>query len=246
MGKRWSGPEATKLYGVKRITYDFINLFYPNVCSVCHDGLSLYEEVLCTSCLYHIPRTRFWNWTDNPVSQIFWGRVNVEHACSFFFFRKGSRYRKLLHMLKYQGRDDIGVFLGRQFGLELRNSDLYKPITAIVPVPLHPKRLKERGYNQAEVIAKGLSEAMGVPVVTDVLLRNVYTQTQTKKSRIERMQNIAGAFTIKNAEKIEKGHVLLVDDVITTGATLETCAQTLLDSVDVKVSVGTIAYATNV
>lgn len=148
-------------------------------------------------------------------------------------------------MLKYQGRDDIGIFLGRQFGLELKNSDLFKPITAIVPVPLHPKRLKERGYNQAEVIAVGLSEAMGVPVVTDVLHRNVYTQTQTKKTRMERMQNIAGAFTVSNTEKIERGHVLLVDDVITTGATLETCAQTLLDSVDVKVSIGTLAYATN-
>jgi ComF family protein len=169
----------------------------------------------------------------------------VEHACSFFYFRKGSRYRKLLHMLKYQGREDIGVFLGRQFGLELKNSELYKPITAIIPVPLHPKRFKERGYNQAEAIGRGLSEAMGVPVATDVLLRNVYTQTQTKKSRMERMQNIAGAFTVNNPEKIESGHVLLVDDVITTGATLETCVQTLTDSVDVKVSVVSLAYATN-
>lgn len=112
-------------------------------------------------------------------------------------------------------------------------------------MPLHPKRFKERGYNQAEAIARGLSEAMGVPVVTDVLLRNIYTQTQTKKTRMERMQNIAGAFTICNPEKIEGGHVLLVDDVITTGATLETCTQTLIDSVNVKVSVGTLAYATN-
>lgn len=137
------------------------------------------------------------------------------------------------------------MFLGRQFGLELKSSELYKPITAIIPVPLHPKRFKERGYNQAEAIARGLSEAMGVPVVTDVLLRNIYTQTQTKKTRMERMQNIAGAFTICNPEKIEGGHVLLVDDVITTGATLETCTQTLIDSVNVKVSVGTLAYATN-
>lgn len=171
--------------------------------------------------------------------------MNVEHACSFFYFRKGSRYRKLLHMLKYQGREDIGVFLGRQFGLELKSSELYKPITSIIPVPLHPKRFKERGYNQAEAIARGLSEAMGVPVVTDVLLRNIYTQTQTKKTRMERMQNIAGAFTICNPEKIAGGHVLLVDDVITTGATLETCTQTLIDSVNVKVSIGTLAYATN-
>lgn len=148
-------------------------------------------------------------------------------------------------MLKYQGRSDIGTFLGRQFGFELMKSELYKPITAIIPVPLHPKRYKERGYNQAEVIANGLSEAMGVPVVTDVLLRNINTQTQTKKSRTERMKNMEGAFSIRNLEKIQKGHILLLDDVLTTGATLETCAQTLLDSVDVKISIGTLAYASN-
>ncbi len=149
-------------------------------------------------------------------------------------------------MLKYQGRDDIGIFLGKQFGMELLKSDLYKPITGIIPVPLHPKRLRERGYNQAEVIAKGLSESMGVPVVTDVLLRTSYTQTQTRKTRIERMKNMSGVFAVSNPEKISNGHILLVDDVITTGATLETCTQTLLEATNVKVSIATLAYASNV
>ncbi|MDI3525916.1 MAG: hypothetical protein PWR03_99 [Tenuifilum sp.] len=201
--------------------------------------------MLCTSCFYHIPRTRFWNWPDNPVAQIFWGRVDIQHACSFFYFRKGSKYRKLLHLLKYHGRDDIGFFLGKQFGLELKKFNAYQEITAIIPVPLHPKRLKERGYNQAEVIAKGLAEAMKIPVVNDVLLRNRYTQTQTKKSRIERIQNISGAFSIHNPQKIANGHILLVDDVITTGSTLETCTQAIIDNVNVKVSIATLAYASN-
>lgn len=130
--------------------------------------------------------------------------------------------------------------------MELVKSDLYKSITCIIPVPLHPKRLRERGYNQAEVIAKGLAESMGVPVITDVLLRNVNTQTQTKKTRIERLKNMSGVFAVSNPEKISNGHILLVDDVITTGATLETCAQTLLEATDVKVSIATLAYATNI
>ncbi|WP_288018429.1 ComF family protein [Tenuifilum sp.] len=147
--------------------------------------------------------------------------------------------------MKYHGRDDIGFFLGKQFGLELKKFNAYQEITAIIPVPLHPKRLKERGYNQAEVIAKGLAEAMKIPVVNDVLLRNRYTQTQTKKSRIERIQNISGAFSIHNPQKIANGHILLVDDVITTGSTLETCTQAIIDNVNVKVSIATLAYASN-
>lgn len=130
--------------------------------------------------------------------------------------------------------------------MELLKSELYKSITGIIPVPLHPKRLRERGYNQAEVIAKGLAESMGVPVITDVLLRNVYTQTQTKKNRIERLKNMSGAFAVSNPKKVSNGHILLVDDVITTGATLETCAHALLEATDVKVSIATLAYASNI
>lgn len=224
---------------------DFISLFYPNICAVCHDGLVRGEEVVCTQCLYHIPRTRYWMQADNPVAQLFWGRVNIENACSFFLFAKGSKYRKLIHQLKYNGRNDIGVFLGREFGRELNGSELYKSVDAIIPVPLHPRRQKERGYNQAEVIANGLSKSMDIPVISDVLVRRVYTQTQTKKSRTERVQNVSGAFGLQNPEKISKRHVLLVDDVITTGSTLEVCAQTLLLGNEVRVSVGTLAYASS-
>ncbi len=224
---------------------DFINLFYPNTCAVCHDGLARGEEVICTQCLYHIPRTRYWLETDNPVARLFWGRVNIENACSLFLFAKGSKYRKLIHQLKYNGREDIGVFLGREFGKELCRAELYKSVNFIIPVPLHPRRQKERGYNQAEVIANGLSKSMGIPVIPDVLVRRVYTQTQTKKSRTERVQNVSGAFDLQNPEKISKHHVLLVDDVITTGSTLEVCAQTLLRVPEIKVSVGTLAYASS-
>ncbi|HRX31535.1 MAG TPA: ComF family protein [Tenuifilaceae bacterium] len=222
---------------------DLGNLFYPNNCIICHDGLARSEKVLCTACLYHIPRTRFWLTDDNPVAKIFWGRVRLEQACSFFYFARGSRYRKLLHLLKYRGRSEVGEYLGEVFGQELYKSELYSNIDGIVPVPLHPKKLRIRGYNQAEVIANGLSKAMGVPVINDVLIRNVFTQTQTRKNRADRVKNVSGAFSVINSESVEGCHLLLVDDVVTTGATLEVCAQALLQSTNAKVSVATLAYA---
>ncbi len=231
--------------GARNVLSDFTGLFYPNICAVCHDGLTRGEEVICTSCLYHIPRTRYWTTDDNPVAKIFWGRANIEKACAYFLFAKGSKYRKLLHLLKYNGRSDIGIKLGEEFGRELSDSEAYRTINAIVPVPLHPKRLKERGYNQAQMIAQGLSKSMGIPVINDVLLRTQYTQTQTKKTREERVKNVSEAFCIHNHKKIENRHILLVDDVVTTGATLEICANTILANTSTQISIGTLAYAYN-
>lgn len=222
---------------------DFLNLFYPNNCVVCHNGLARGEEVICTSCLYHIPRTRFWNDADNPVAKTFWGRANIENACSFFLFTKGSRYQKLLHQLKYNGRKDIGIMLGKEFGKELCKSELYSGINAIVPVPLHPKKQKMRGYNQSEAIANGLSETMGIPTTTNVLIRSQFTQTQTKKNREERIKNVAEAFTVQNTQTLENRHILLIDDVVTTGATLEVCANVLKSNIKVQISIATLAYA---
>ena len=229
--------------GIGRIFTDFFHLFYPNICQVCHNDLADSEKVICSSCLYHIPRTKYWLDKDNPVAKIFWGRVFIENACSFFFFAKGSKYRKLLHYLKYQGRQEVGVALGKEFGFELKNVSEYSSIDFIVPVPLHAKRLKQRGYNQAESIAHGLEEALGKPVITDVLVRSEYTESQTRKSRAERIQNVSKAFVLNHPEKLEYKHVLLVDDVITTGATLEICASTILEAKNTKVSIATLAYA---
>lgn len=210
---------------------------------VCHNDLAEGESVICTSCLYHIPRTRYWFEAENPVAKIFWGRVLVENACSFFFFAKGSRYRKLLHHLKYNGKREVGFVLGKEFGNELSKVDFYKSIDFIVPVPLHPKRLKQRGYNQAEEIAKGLKESMGIPISTDNLIRAEYTETQTRKTRTERVKNVSKAFKLDNPEAFKGKHVLIVDDVVTTGATLEECASTVLKAENVKVSIATLAYA---
>jgi ComF family protein len=220
----------------------FLHLFYPRVCAVCSADLIQGEDVICISCLYNIPLTRYWKEANNPVAQTFWGRVNINQACAYFFFAKGSIYRPLLHKLKYQGQREIGVELGLQFGQVLKKSELYNDIDFIVPVPLHPKKLRKRGYNQAEAIADGMGKGLGIMVSTTHLLKSEYTETQTRKSRAERVQNVSNSFTINNASEIQGKHLLLVDDVITTGATLETCAAKLLEIEGCRVSVGALAY----
>lgn len=227
---------------ISRILRDFIRLFYPNLCMVCHNDLPEVEQVICTTCLYHIPRTKYWYDTENPVAKIFWGRVFIQNACSFFFFSKGSRYRKLLHHLKYNGKKDVGYILGKEFGLELKKAETYKNIDVIVPVPLHPKRYKKRGYNQAEEIAKGLKESMGIPLSTKNLIRSEYTETQTRKNRAERVENVSKAFRLENPIDFKGKHILIVDDIVTTGATLEECATTVLEAENAKVSIVTLAY----
>jgi ComF family protein len=190
-----------------------------------------------------MPLTRFWDESDNPVAQTFWGRVEIENACAYFFFAKGSKYRPLLHQLKYKGKREVGVELGLIFGQTLAKSDLYRGIDYTIPVPLHPKKLRIRGYNQAEAIAQGIAQGLGTGMVTNQLVRKEFTETQTRKSRVERVRNVADAFELKNGNGLKGKHLLLVDDVITTGATLEACATKLLTIEGCKVSIGTLAYA---
>ncbi|MDR2359499.1 MAG: ComF family protein [Prevotellaceae bacterium] len=219
----------------------FFGLLYPNLCEVCGQALGGGECICCLSCLYHLPRTNYWKEPGNPVEQIFWGRVPVEHVCALFFFSKGSRYRKLLHKLKYKGKPEIGVELGRQLGRELKNAPLYQCIDAIIPVPLHPARQRRRGYNQSERIAAGIAQITGWKVDTSSLVRTRFTGTQTSKSRQERWENVSGAFAVRNAAALTSRHVLLVDDVLTTGATIEACILELQKAADCKTSVATLA-----
>jgi ComF family protein len=222
---------------------DFLNLFYPNLCAACGEKLLTQEKVICTKCLVDLPRTNFHYEHDNPVSQLFWGRVNIQNATALFRFQKGSRFQGLLHLLKYKGRQDVGEELGRQLGFELKKSELFNAVNVVIPVPLHPKREKKRGYNQAECIAKGIAESMGIEMQARNMSRNVETQTQTKKSRIERWKNVDSIFEIKHPEKLNNKHILLVDDVVTTGATLEACAQELLKTQGTTVNIAALATA---
>jgi len=225
-----------------QLTDDFLQFFFPDLCLACGQILNKQEKVLCTQCLFHIPRTDFHKYSENPVSQLFWGRVKIENAGSFFYFNKGSAYQSLIHKLKYNGRSDIGIEMGKIFGAELRKS-AFATADLIIPVPLHPKKLKIRGYNQSEMIAMGLSLSLNLPVNTNSLLRVESTDTQTRKSRFERFRNVEGKFQIRNTTNLEGKHIILADDVVTTGSTLESCAVAVLEIKGVKVSILTLAVA---
>jgi len=175
------------------------------------------------------------------MEQVFWGKVRLEHACAFFFFSKGSRFRKLLHKLKYYGKKEIGIVLGRRFGMELRESPFYQTVDTVIPIPLHPKKLRKRGYNQSEQIAIGLATTTAWELDTKSVVRKQHTETQTRKNRMERWENVSEVFVVRYPELIKGKHVLLVDDVITTGATIEACAARLLEVEGCRVSVATLA-----
>jgi ComF family protein len=229
----------------KIITYleDFWFLIFPHVCEACGAALNKNEAPICIKCLYELPRTDYCNNLENDIVMLFTGRIKVEKGAALFHFHKESRFRKLLHGLKYKNKPEIGVLLGKELGAEMYSSGNFKDIDYIIPVPLHPKRQKQRGYNQSEMIGEGISTITDIPLLTDVLIRNVETVTQTKMNREERWKNVSGKFIIINPEKIENKHVLLVDDVVTTGSTIEACGESLLNIKGLKLSIAVLANA---
>jgi len=175
------------------------------------------------------------------VAKLFYGRINAENATAMCYYEKGSLVQHLMHQLKYKNKPEIGVYFGRKLGKKLSESELYKDIDAVIPIPLHPKKLKIRGYNQSKVIADGFVQAFPVPIIEDVLVRVEFTETQTRKNRWDRYQNVKDMFAVQHPEKIQGKHVLMVDDVITTGATIEACAKHLLAVEGVRVSIAGLA-----
>ncbi len=228
-----------------RQTYfaDFVSLIFPELCQACAKSLYRNEEVICADCLYHLPFTDFHLQPDNLVAQQFWGRVNVEAASALLYFSKGSRVQNLMHQLKYKNEPEIGVYLGKLAGKRLSENPLFASVDMIIPVPLHKQKLLKRGYNQSLSFAEGISKKLLLPVENNNLIRTMNTESQTKKSRTSRYENMKEVFAVKMSEKLTGKHILLVDDIITTGATLEACCTVLLDIPGVKISIAAIAYA---
>lgn len=228
---------------LKQYFDDFISLIFPRLCCGCGRSLIKTEEYICYQCLAGMPRTHFHLVNKNPLEELFWGRVSIEKASSWFFFQKGSNYQHLLHQLKYKGLKGIGVEMGRIYATELNEVNFFGDIDLIVPVPLHPKKEKQRGYNQSRAIADGLSAISGVPIEDGVLCRHQYSESQTRKGRFERWENVSELFALSVENFFAGKHVLLVDDIITTGSTLDACAQKILTCEDAKVSIVTLGYA---
>ncbi len=231
---------------MNRLARGYINLlelFFPTLCVTCGSRLVTQEKFLCIDCWLDLPVTNFHRDTENKVAQLFWGRVQIENATAFFAYNKGSKYQQLIHFIKYKGLKELGFVTGQRFGAALSQSTDFSSVDVIVPVPLHPKKQKIRGYNQSEWIAKGIADTLKKPVSTDNLRRNLHTSTQTRKNRYERWENVENIFTAVKPEDFSGKHILLIDDVVTTGSTLESCAFQLLQIENVKVSIATLAFA---
>ncbi len=222
---------------------DLLDLIYPRLCAGCRTTLVKQEEHICTRCLYMLPKTNFHEDRDNPMEQLFWGRVPVEAAAALYYFERGSKCRRILHHIKYRGRKELARYLGFIYGIELAGCRLFSEADLLLPVPLHHLRERKRGFNQSEWFAGGLASGMGKELAADVLVRFEGTGTQTSKSRLQRWENVENCFRVDKPEKVTGRHVILVDDVVTTGATLEACASALLESTGVRISILTIAYA---
>ncbi|WP_010227510.1 ComF family protein [Gillisia marina] len=221
---------------------DLINLFYPNICQICDTELHKNQNIICTNCVNELPVTNFHLDNENPVKKVFYGRLPIHNATSLLIFKKKGSVQKLIHRLKYRGHREIGTYLGAWLGAELAFTDSYKDIDLVIPVPLHKKKLRSRGFNQVEEFGKEIAKAMNIQYVDDVLLKKSFSSTQTLKTRIARWGNIEESFVLVNPEKIKNKHILLVDDLITTGATLEACADAILEAENVKISIATMAF----
>jgi len=222
-----------------------IGLFYPSVCAACGNSLFRWEKLVCTRCRNMLPKTGYELNEDNPLARLFYGKVRLKAVMACFFFSKEGKVQHLIHELKYKGNKEAGVFLGQEIGKAIKDAPLYQGIDYLIPVPLHPKREKERGYNQSLMVAQGISEVTGIPIGDDFLSRSVNTSTQTHKTKDERWQNVRDIFELRHLERLEGKYVLLIDDVLTTGSTLEACALKLSVVPNIVISCATAACAGN-
>lgn len=220
------------------------HLLFPHNCIGCGSDTLSDDCFLCLECIVDLPHTHFANHRNNPVEKIFWGRVHVLAGMAELYFAKSSVVQNLIHEFKYRGNKELGNYLGNLIGKSLLESNRFQSIDAIIPLPLFEKKEKLRGFNQSEILCKGIAEITGIPVITKNVIRKVHTETQTKKHRTERWENVHQTFHVVNPENLAGKHVLLVDDVITTGATLEACAAEIFKINNVRISIAALAMAT--
>ena len=227
----------------RMILNDLLNLFYPRLCLLCQRSLVEGEEHICLHCSNHWPYTHFTDMETNPVCLLLQGKTSFVAATALLHFTKGGSGQKLIHSLKYHGNKKLGYELGRMAATTYRETGLFDTVDLLLPVPLHPKRMRQRGYNQSEWIARGIQSVTGIAIDTSSLSRIKRTESQTRKQRSERHKNVEGIFHPSNADALKNKHVLLLDDVITTGSTIGACAEAIKDIPGIRISILGIAVA---
>lgn len=225
-----------------KLLKDIVHIFYPEVCLCCQNDLTTNENSICINCRHQLPLTNFSKEPNNLVENTFYGRIQIEEATAlFYFFKKGS-IQELIHNLKYRNQQQVGTILGAWLGEEMLQSERFKNLDFIIPVPLHQKKLKQRGYNQVTTFGQSLSKKLNIPLNESLLKRVSSTKTQTKRLRFERWKNVQELFIVEQPESVENKHILLIDDIITTGATLEACCKAFENSKNIKISIACMAY----
>jgi ComF family protein len=221
---------------------ELLAIFYPKSCANCQKLLLPKEKVICIFCRHDLPFTNFQSFTKNTVAAIFYGRVRIEKAYAFLFFRKKGITKNLIHDLKYKGNEEVGIFFGNWLGEILSENQEFSSVDFIIPVPIHSKKKKIRGYNQVTKFGECLQHHLKIPFIEGILERTISKETQTLKSRFERFTDLDTKFSLRDSSQFKNKHVLIIDDVITTGATLEACALELLKTSGIKISILTMAY----
>ena len=220
-----------------------VNLFFPKVCYACHNLLNDNEDTICMDCRHDLPITNFHFDNNDSVQKALYGRAKIENGTALFRFEKKGNVQRLIHNLKYKDHEHIGFVLGNWLGGELKTLESYKNIDAVIPVPLHKNKLRKRGYNQVALFGQQVAEALNADYLDDVLVKVTNTKSQVNKKRLARWTNSDELFTLKNIEAIDNKHILVVDDIITTGATLEACISVLNQAKNIKISIATMAIA---
>ena len=221
-----------------------LDLISPRLCTVCGERLSITEEVICSKCNLHLPRTGFQrDLYENPLAKTFWGQIPTERAFALFFYEAHAETANILYQMKYKNNPEIGTVMGRMMARELQKSDFFEGIDAIVPIPLAKKRQRQRGYNQSEMLATGVSEITGLPIYNKVVKRTTFEGSQTNRGRWERNENVEKVFQLTDSEALHGKHILIIDDVVTTGATIIACAKELSKAEDVRFSILALGFA---
>lgn len=221
-----------------------VHFLYPHTCLGCGSDVIEKENFLCLNCINDLPHTNFALHANNPVEKLFWGRIPVSAAMSEFYFSKSSIIQNLIHEFKYRGNLKVGAILGKAMGKSILNSNRFKDVDIIVPLPLFTTKERKRGFNQSAILCEAIQEITNIPIEAKNVIRVAPTETQTKKGRVERWENVEHSFSVLNPEKLIGKHILLVDDVITTGATIEACGSQILKTDGVMLSIASLAFAT--